>query len=70
MGVSQDGGIPIAGWFFSGKTPSFEMDDDLGVPPFQETSNFLYVQPLLGVCPTPSTTSARLHQLLGPETQG
>ena len=29
MGVSIHGRIPIAGWFI----PSFEMDDDLGVPP-------------------------------------
>ena len=29
------GGTPMAGWFISWKIP--EMDDDWGVPPFQET---------------------------------
>jgi hypothetical protein len=29
--------IPIAGWFISWKIPIYFMDD-LGVPPFQETS--------------------------------
>ena len=33
MGVA-----PIAGWFMSWKIPSFELDDDLGVAPFEESS--------------------------------
>ena len=30
--------VPPAGWLMSWKIPSFEMDDDSGVPLFQETS--------------------------------
>ena len=36
MGVSYNGGTPIIGWFSSWNTPF--KTDDLGVPPFQETS--------------------------------
>jgi hypothetical protein len=39
MGVSQNGGTPIAGWFISWKIHENPIKtDDLGVPPFQETS--------------------------------
>ena len=36
-GFHGHGGTPSYGWFWLGKIPSFEMDDDLGVPLFQET---------------------------------
>ena len=36
MGVSENGGTPIYGWFMSGNIPSFEMDDDWEQP-YDET---------------------------------
>ena len=35
MGVSRNGGTPIAGWFKNGT--SYKNEGDLGVPPFMET---------------------------------
>ena len=40
-GFHGHGDTPIAGWFISGKIPSFEMDDDIqGSPMTQETANW------------------------------
>ena len=41
IGVSINGGTPIAGWFVRGKS-HLEMDD-LEVPLFQETYIYIYI---------------------------
>ena len=34
LGLSMAMGVPKNGWFLLGKIPSFEMDDDWGLPLF------------------------------------